>query len=202
MGFAVLLLLSILLSVSVIRSDYPPPSEEGHNYYSGPISRPANAGSSFVGDWTSKDWSILSGHNHVKCLSMPDNLTLCRDVGYSEMRLPNLLGHDTLKEVTQQAGTWVRLHQRGCHPDTQKFLCSLFAPICLDQPIWPCRTLCEAVKSGCENMMLKYGFPWPEMLRCDQFPEEPDLCIGIQEEGGKGKSTYNGAICFYTLIIL
>lgn len=205
MGFTVFLLLSILLSISVIRSDYPPPSEDGHSYYLGSISRPGAAGDgggSFVTDWVNKDWSILSGHNQVKCLNMPANLTLCKNVGYSEMRLPNLLQHDTLKEVTQQASTWVRLANVGCHPDTQKFLCSLFAPICLDQPIWPCRTLCEAVKNGCENKMLKYGFPWPEMLRCDQFPVEPNLCIGIPNEEDPGKSNSNGSyiyiiICTY-----
>lgn len=191
MGFTPLFLLSALLLVSVIRSDYPPDTAEGHKYYLGSPSRPEaerNGGGSFVGDWSNKDWSILSGHTPVKCLNMPLNLTLCQGVGYSEMRLPNLLQHDTLKEVTQQASTWVRLHKIGCHPDTQKFLCSLFAPICLDQPIWPCRTLCEEVKRGCESKMLKYGFPWPEMLRCEQFPVEPDLCIGIQNEDSTGKS--------------
>ena len=62
----------------------------------------------------------------------------------------------------------------------QVFLCSLFAPVCLDRPVWPCRSLCEAVKSGCVDRMLKYGFPWPEMLRCDQFPSDNELCIGLR----------------------
>jgi len=60
------------------------------------------------------------------------------------------------------------------------FLCSLFAPVCLDRPVWPCRSLCEAVKAGCVDRMLKYGFPWPDMLRCDQFPLDNDLCVGLQ----------------------
>jgi len=25
--------------------------------------------------------------------------------------------------------------------------------------------------------MEKYGFPWPEMLNCSQFPSDNDLCI-------------------------
>ena len=62
----------------------------------------------------------------------------------------------------------------------QVFLCSLFAPVCLDRPVWPCRSLCEAVKAGCVDRMLKYGFPWPDMLRCDQFPLDNDLCVGLQ----------------------
>jgi len=107
---------------------------------------------------------------------------------YSHMRLPNLLEHDTLKEVSQQASSWVRLLDVKCHADTQVFLCSLFAPVCLDRPVWPCRSLCEAVKSGCEDRMLRYGFPWPEMLRCDQYPLDDDLCIGLRVPDSRGNT--------------
>ena len=30
-----------------------------------------------------------------------------------------------------------------CHADTQLFLCSLFSPVCLERPIYPCRSLCQ-----------------------------------------------------------
>jgi len=73
-----------------------------------------------------------------------------------------------------------------CCVCVQVFLCSLFAPVCLDRPVWPCRSLCEAVKSGCVDRMLKYGFPWPDMLRCDQFPTGDDLCIGLRTDHHHG----------------
>ncbi|CAH1785830.1 unnamed protein product [Owenia fusiformis] len=115
-----------------------------------------------------------------KCMDIPSNLTLCKDkLGYNKMILPNLLDHDTISEVTQQAKSWVPLLGLRCHPDTKIFLCSLFSPMCLDRLIWPCRSLCEAVKSGCELRMAQYGFPWPEMVRCDKFPEDNDLCIPV-----------------------
>jgi len=78
------------------------------------------------------------------------------------------------------ARSWVPLLNIHCHENTRMFLCSLFAPICLDRPIYPCRTLCEAVQTGCESRMLNYGFPWPDMLRCDKFPLDNDLCVGLQ----------------------
>ncbi|VDN34130.1 unnamed protein product, partial [Cylicostephanus goldi] len=65
------------------------------------------------------------------------------------MRLPNLLEHETINEAIHQSSDWKSLLQLNCHPDTQLFLCSLFAPICLptmDKEILPCRSLCEAVK--------------------------------------------------------
>ncbi|TRY85637.1 hypothetical protein DNTS_008797, partial [Danionella cerebrum] len=114
------------------------------------------------------------------CKSIPANLLLCHDIEYTDMRLPNLLGHETMNEVLQQASSWTPLVQKQCHPDTKKFLCSLFAPVCLDdldELIQPCRSLCEGVKSGCAPVMAAFGFPWPDMLDCRRFPLDDDLCI-------------------------
>ncbi|XP_015261985.1 PREDICTED: secreted frizzled-related protein 2-like [Gekko japonicus] len=114
------------------------------------------------------------------CKPVPDTMTLCHGVGYSEMRLPNLLGHDTVREALQQSASWVPLLTKQCHRDTKKFLCSLFAPVCLselEEPVFPCRSLCEDVREGCSPVMAAFGFPWPEMLNCSRFPRGNELCI-------------------------
>ncbi|MBN3319048.1 SFRP2 protein, partial [Atractosteus spatula] len=114
------------------------------------------------------------------CKPIPNTMGLCHDVGYREMRLPNLLGHETIKEAQQQAGSWVPLLSKQCHRDTKKFLCSLFAPVCLrelEQPVRPCRSLCEGVRDGCLPVMSAFGFPWPEILNCSQFPTGAEVCI-------------------------
>ncbi|XP_070800238.1 secreted frizzled-related protein 2-like [Pituophis catenifer annectens] len=114
------------------------------------------------------------------CKPLPSSMSLCHGVGYSEMRLPNLLGHDTMKEALQQAASWVPLLTKQCHRETKKFLCSLFAPVCISQmeePIFPCRSLCEAVRDSCLPVMAAFGFPWPEMLNCSRFPGGNELCI-------------------------
>lgn len=203
-----LLLLLLLLQIAVVvRCDYPPPSEDGQKYYSrrhqgravvGGGSSSGLVGDGFLSEWNSRDWTMLGIPNPGKCVSIPANMSLCHGIGYDQMRIPNLLEHETLKEATSQAQTWVRLLGLRCHADTQVFLCSLFAPVCLERPIWPCRSLCEAVQAGCEDRMLKYGFPWPEMLRCDKYPSEEDLCIGLRNENNKG------AFCliFYIYICL
>ncbi|KAG9354011.1 hypothetical protein JZ751_012135 [Albula glossodonta] len=120
-----------------------------------------------------------SGRSYSKslqCVDIPEDLRLCHNVGYGQMLLPNLLEHETMAEVRQQAGSWVPLVHKACHPGTQVLLCSLFAPVCLDRPVPPCRWLCEAVKEGCLPVMEAFGFPWPEMLSCDKFPQD-DVCI-------------------------
>nr|XP_033796901.1 secreted frizzled-related protein 2 [Geotrypetes seraphini] len=116
--------------------------------------------------------------NH--CQPIPDTLLLCHGIEYPNMRLPNLLGHESMKEVLQQASSWIPLLQKRCHRDTKKFLCSLFAPVCiddLDETIQPCRSLCERVKDSCAPVMSAFGFPWPDMLECSRFPQDNDLCI-------------------------
>ncbi|XP_030048551.1 secreted frizzled-related protein 2 [Microcaecilia unicolor] len=114
------------------------------------------------------------------CKPIPDTLLLCHGIEYPNMRLPNLLGHENMKEVLQQASSWIPLIQKQCHRDTKKFLCSLFAPVCiddLDETIQPCRSLCEQVKDSCAPVMSAFGFPWPDMLECSRFPQDNDLCI-------------------------
>lgn len=123
---------------------------------------------------------VQGSSRRSSCKPLPSSMGLCRGIGYSEMRLPNLLGHDSMREALQQAASWVPLLAKQCHRDTKKFLCSLFAPVCLgelEEPIFPCRSLCEAVRGGCTPVMATFGFPWPEMLDCSRFPQGNELCI-------------------------
>lgn len=139
-----------------------------------------------------------SGRFYTKqpqCVDIPADMRLCHNVGYKKMRLPNLLDHESMPEVKQQAGSWVPLLAKRCHPDTQVFLCSLFAPVCLDRPIYPCRSLCEAVRDSCAPVMETYGFPWPEMLTCDKFPIDNDLCIPMQYTGNHATQPPGRELC-------
>lgn len=142
------------------------------------------------------DWSAVTRHGMDReptCVPIPRNLTLCHNIGYTKMRLPNLLDHDTMREVSQQATSWVPLLNIKCHADSQLFLCSLFAPVCLERPIYPCRSLCQKVKAGCEGTMSTYGFPWPTMLDCDKFPLDNDMCIASQSEKVESAAPADGS---------
>ena len=139
-------------------------------------------------------WARHAGRDlqQNQCVPIPKDMTLCRNVGYVNMSIPNLLGHDTVEEVRRQAAPWNMLYKIRCHSNTDLFLCSLYAPVCLDRHIFPCKSLCEAVKSSCEMRMNKYGYTWPEILNCDKFPEDDDLCIkqiNVSNDEGKAKWT-------------
>ncbi|KAJ8388641.1 hypothetical protein AAFF_G00132060 [Aldrovandia affinis] len=127
----------------------------------------------------------------LQCVDIPEDLRLCHNVGYGQMLLPNLLEHETMAEVRQQAGSWVPLVHKACHPGTQVLLCSLFAPVCLDRPVPPCRWLCEAVRDGCLPVMEAFGFPWPEMLACDKFPQD-DVCIANTTANSTHSTAFTG----------
>lgn len=68
-----------------------------------------------------------------RCVPIPAGMALCQNIGYATMRMPNLLGHESPGEAVQQSASWLPLLARECHPDARIFLCSLFAPICLDR---------------------------------------------------------------------
>lgn len=65
-------------------------------------------GAGFMSDMfagAASDMLMMGGGRGVqqsKCVDIPINLTLCRDIGYTQMRLPNLLEHDTLREVCER----------------------------------------------------------------------------------------------------
>ncbi|XP_029457559.1 secreted frizzled-related protein 2-like [Rhinatrema bivittatum] len=131
---------------------------------------------------SSSSSSLLTplGSRRSSCKAIPSGLALCHGVGYGSMRLPNLLGHDTMREALQQAGSWLPLLAKRCHRDTKKFLCSLFAPVCLpelEEAVYPCRSLCRGVRDGCAPVMAAFGFPWPAMFNCSRFPAESELCV-------------------------
>ncbi|XP_028320882.1 secreted frizzled-related protein 2-like [Gouania willdenowi] len=135
------------------------------------------------------------------CRPIPSTLTLCHGIGYRDMWVPNLLGHDSLREAQQQSVSWLPLVSKLCHRDTKKFLCSLFTPVCLPElsgPVSPCMSLCEAVRDGCAPVMNAFGFPWPEMFNCSRFPGGSELCIpvtGEQEKESPGQSPRENVLC-------
>ncbi|KAK7155967.1 hypothetical protein R3I94_006133 [Phoxinus phoxinus] len=133
-----------------------------------------------------------SGAVRSVCKPVPNTMGLCSGIGYGEMRLPNLLGHDTAREAQQQSASWIPLLGKHCHRDTRRFLCSLFAPVCLPEvpvPVRPCRSLCEAVRDACLPVMSAFGFPWPEMFNCSRFPDGPELCVPGERDANRETTT-------------
>ena len=123
-----------------------------------------------------------------KCESV--TIPLCIGLPYNTTIFPNMLKHRTQEEAALEVHQFFPLVKVGCSEDLAFFLCSVYAPICtlLGIPVPPCRSLCDSARDGCEDLMKKFGFTWPESLRCEKFPKlGEDLCVGKNTTGRNGQ---------------
>ncbi|GAA6217176.1 uncharacterized protein LOC109641343 [Lates japonicus] len=118
-------------------------------------------------------------------MCQPISVPLCQDLPYTQTALPNALGHKTQEDASMEINQFVSLVKVQCSPHLKPFLCSVYTPECVAGKVRsPCRTLCEQARSGCESLMNKFGFSWPESLRCDTFTTESCENYGVSSSGG------------------
>ncbi|XP_018605818.2 frizzled-1-like [Scleropages formosus] len=134
----------------------------------------------------------MSVPEHGFC--QPISIPLCTDIAYNETIMPNLLGHTNQEDAGLEVHQFYPLVKVQCSPDLKFFLCSMYAPVCtvLEQALPPCRSLCERARQGCEALMNKFGFQWPDSLACESFPVHgaEELCVGqnMSDKSGPGVS--------------
>ncbi|CAN0356979.1 unnamed protein product [Lampetra planeri] len=123
----------------------------------------------------------------------PISIPLCADIAYNQTILPNLLGHTNQEDAGLEVHQFYPLVKVQCSADLKFFLCSMYAPVCtvLEKAIPPCRSLCDRARHGCETLMNKFGFQWPERLRCENFPVQgaEQLCVGQNHSDGAAPPT-------------
>lgn len=114
---------------------------------------------------------------HGKC--EPITIPLCKGIQYNMTILPNILNHQKQDDAGLEVHQFYPLVKVECSPYLRFFLCSMYAPVCtlLDHAIPPCQQMCQQAREGCEKLMNRFGFEWPESLRCEKFPRS-GLCVG------------------------
>ncbi|TKS82594.1 Frizzled-7 [Collichthys lucidus] len=109
----------------------------------------------------------------VPATCQPIAVPLCQDLSYTETVMPNIVGQTTQEDAGLELHQFYPLVKVECSPQLKPFLCSVYVPACVSgKPRPPCRTLCEQARSGCGSLMSKFGFPWPETLKCEAFTTE------------------------------
>uniref|UniRef100_H3AZ03 Frizzled class receptor 1 n=1 Tax=Latimeria chalumnae TaxID=7897 RepID=H3AZ03_LATCH len=120
----------------------------------------------------------IPDHGYCQPISIP----LCTDIAYNQTIMPNLLGHTNQEDAGLEVHQFYPLVKVQCSLELKFFLCSMYAPVCtvLEQALPPCRSLCERARQGCEALMNKFGFQWPDSLKCEKFPVHggSELCVG------------------------
>ncbi|KAM7350584.1 frizzled 4 isoform 2-T2 [Cochliomyia hominivorax] len=105
----------------------------------------------------------------------PIKIEMCRNIGYNETSMPNLVGNEIQSEAEYTLQTFSPLIEYVCSSQLKLFLCATYVPMCTPKvpvPIGPCRTLCESVRSRCHPVLQGFGYPWPPALDCSLFPKE------------------------------
>ena len=128
-------------------------------------------------------------HGRCEAIKIP----LCRDIQYNETIMPNLLNHRKQDDAGLEVHQFFPLVKVECSPKLKLFLCSMYVPVCtmLEEAIPPCRGLCLEAKSGCETLMNRFGFSWPESLDCSKFPTD-GLCVGQNTTTDSGRPSGGG----------
>uniref|UniRef100_T1JEY5 Uncharacterized protein n=1 Tax=Strigamia maritima TaxID=126957 RepID=T1JEY5_STRMM len=127
-------------------------------------------------------------------------IPMCRGIGYNATFMPNQFNHDTQDEAGLEVHQFWPLVEIQCSPDLKFFLCSMYAPICIEdylQPLPACRSVCDRAKAGCAPLMRLYGFAWPERMNCDRLPEYGDpsqLCMDSKNGSSPETTTRTPAI--------
>ncbi|CAL4186659.1 unnamed protein product, partial [Meganyctiphanes norvegica] len=107
----------------------------------------------------------------------PIHISLCQDLPYNATSMPNLLGHSSQEEAGLEVHQFFPLVKYQCSPDLKLFLCSVYTPSCDTDVnhLPPSRNMCLSARSGCDELMNRYGFVWPERLECNLFQLEVDV---------------------------
>lgn len=105
----------------------------------------------------------------------PLNTDMCKDLGYTFVQMPNFFKDETQNEAKLRIKEFYPLVQTKCSSALRFFLCTLYIPPCVinvNEMIHPCREVCEEARRGCEPIMLRAGFHWPDVMKCSR-PDFP-----------------------------
>lgn len=83
-------------------------------------------------------------------------IPMCKGIGYNMTYMPNQFNHDTQEEAGLEVHQFWPLVEIQCSPDLKFFLCSMYAPICMEnykRHLPACRSVCERARDGCAPLM-------------------------------------------------
>lgn len=122
--------------------------------------------------------SMNGGRPECQLVQLP----MCESMPYNLTRMPNLLHHSTQENAKLAIEQFLPLVNTNCSGNLTFFLCAMYVPICtmgfMEEPVPPCKSVCQNVRAGCEPIMIEHNVSWPVYLSCDQLPEYTSgVCI-------------------------
>jgi frizzled protein 1/7 len=134
------------------------------------------------------DDSITSPTATTKCEPLNTNLlNMCTNIPYNQTRYPNFMKQKNQQEAANDVIYFLPLVRINCSPVLKLFLCTLYAPPCIENyttVVKPCRELCEQARSGCNAIVKSFNVEWPDYFNCQKFPSfsGSEACIMDQQQ--------------------
>ena len=102
-------------------------------------------------------------------------IATCQNVSYNMTHYPNRFQQENQTAAALEINQFLPVIKIGCSSKLQFFLCSLYAPVCNNAQLLPCRSVCKHARRGCKRVMRKtFGYKWPRKLNCRLFPRRRD----------------------------
>ncbi|CAF1181053.1 unnamed protein product [Adineta steineri] len=136
--------------------------------------------------------SLANGEQQPQCQAI--TYYECKNIGYNQTYLPNKFNHQDQKDVALVINQFTALIAVGCSSELRFLLCSIYMPLCLpnySETIPPCREVCERVRTPCESYYTRYGFIWPDALKCEQYPSSTENSICMDPRKNEASSSKN-----------
>lgn len=109
-------------------------------------------------------------------------IKFCSYINYTHFGLPNLRNQMNAEDINIVLLTFQPLVRFQCAQSIVHFLCSVFAPFCDEKHpeirTPPCNSLCNHARKTCKPQLEQYGYPWPDFLECDNFPDDKGSSTG------------------------
>ena len=90
----------------------------------------------------------------------------------------------TQQEANVQFASFIPALNSNCSSMLNVLLCTSHYPVCtklggtMQLQIYPCKDMCEEVKTSCEPFLLQNNQSWPEFLNCSKFPDKSEkACV-------------------------
>ena len=137
--------------------------------------------------------SSVAEYGRLECLCEPVSAEICtRQYKYSTTFPNKVNGFSSVNDALREFESFPigSLALQTCSSMLVNFICFYYFPPCLRdldcKAIGPCDSLCEQVRLGCEPLLLKNNYTWPDHLDCSKFPSS-------DSESAYSGSAYSGS---------
>lgn len=115
----------------------------------------------------------------------PVQISYCKNLNYNLTTFPNMLGHNSVKDVEEDFISFRELVDAECYRLAYDFVCQILQPRCRlgddeDEIELPCRSYCRDFMAGCGGRLLP---KFKDLLDCSRFPEFGDSVRCVSKPG-------------------